>query len=1110
MTNIINNELLSNLFDKKFDTLIYKEFLEKLLSKKIEQQIIPKINTEELKNIPKIEFLGELIDKQSNKIAFYNVELPNEISIEKGRGIQRKIISYLLEKKNLNSIVCTFYNLQTNTWRISFNKKEILISLTKIGNIKLQNKYSPFIRYSFLVGENQQNFTAKKQLSSLFSEPELELSHLENVFSVEKVTDNFFNDYRNLYISLTSEIDNLRKQDKKINDDFKKNQIKSENFAEKTLGQIVFLFFLQKKGWLGIERNENGNFKKWGSGSRQFLNELYNKYKSKKIKGTNFYNDILEPIFYDALNNPEDFYEKLNCKMPFLNGGLFEPINNYNWYETNIVISDQIIENILSIFSQYNFTVTEDQPLDREVAVDPEMLGKVFEKLLSEKERKREGAHFTPREVVQNMCRKSLYYFITTKIGIDFEQNDFDLMFRLSEDLEDNQQLNIFKKTKIYNFVDRIDLILRDIKICDPAIGSGAFPVSMMIEITNLRNLFNLISGREQDLYALKRNFIENNLYGVDKKVAAVDIAKLRLWLSLVVDEKSFEKINPLPNLDYKIMQGNSLVEKFNEIDFSRTDKQDLFGFGNDELSLELFKLLDTYYNTSIRKNKEKLKESINSLFEKLVKNLINQSGKNIPKNNLKKLEEDIKNILDQKNEREYFLWNIFFHKIFKENNGFDLIISNPPYIKEDENKDAFTNLKDSKYYLGKMNIWHFMTCKSLDLLNENGILCFIAQNNWFTNSGAKKLRSKIVKEAQILEINDFSNYMVFESAQQQTMIMILLNSKKKSKYNFLYSKVTNDNFKKTDLVNFFNNIGDKEKISTSYLKFDREKYINKYLIFSENKIDTLLNKIELKRNFKLNKNEISQGIVGPQETLKKKTWIKDFNQDENYKPNEGIFFLNLNEKNQIKFTETESKLIKPSYIPEDLQKYYTNAEPKYFVIYTESYFKNINEIKNYPNIKKHLDRFKKVITSDNKPYGLHRSRNSYFFVGKKILSIRKCNEPFFSLIEKDSYVFARFNIIKTERLDLEFLTILLNSSLIKFYLKNRGKMQGSNFQIDSEPLLLIPIKVPENTKKFNDFFKQFKMGSIKEDELKIKTDNLIYDLYDISNEEVKLILSNY
>ena len=1094
--------LVSSAFNFPFNQSKYSELISNIFKNTISINEIV-IDEPDFKDfLQKINQYCEFTDENGKKIHAIEVIVNERVNFDKSRSLQRNFAIYYLKKYGCDSVLISFYNKLSEDWRFSLVTREVEAALNK-GRIKVNITTSASKKLSYLVGKNEPNYTAKNQILNLIINNKNNLEDIKNAFSVERVTDDFFNDYKELYLTLKKEIDNLRKKDKKISKDFENNKINSENFAKKTLGQIVFLFFLQKKGWLGIERNENNNFKKWGSGSKTFISELYKKYSDKKIKGINFYNDILEPIFYDALNNPEDYYEKLDCKMPFLNGGLFEPINGYNWYETDILIKDATIKKILDIFNQYNFTVTEDQPLDREVAVDPEMLGKVFEKLLNEKERKKGGAHYTPREVVQYMCRKSIFYFLKKQIDENLKQEDYDLLIYLVENL-DNDLINEFKKTNLFNYLNKIDALLEKIKICDPAIGSGAFPVSMMLEIVNIRNFIGKMNNKETDIYDLKRNFIENNLYGVDIDTSAVDIAKLRLWLSLIVDEKSFEKINPLPNLDYKIIQGNSLVEKIYDIDFSYQKQSNLLDLSNDELSVNLFELLEKYYNTSIRKNKEKLKKDIRDSFSKLITSLIEFSGKKISKKNLDLIKKNSDEIFDEKKERNYFLWNIFFHQIFKKNDGFDLIIANPPYIKEYTDRDAFSQIKDHEYYQGKMDIWYFMTCKSLDLLKNNGVLCFIAQNNWFTNSGAKILRNKIVEDSQIQEINDFSNYMIFDSADQQTMILMLSKNKTES-YDFKYSKVLSQDFSKKDLIYFFNN-HQSDKMFIENIKFEKKKYKNQYLVFSENKIEKLLDHIEKERNFILKKNELSQGMVGPQETLKPKIWKDELNKSELYRSGEGIFCLNDIELKKLKLNRKENELIKPLYIPEDLQKYYSDNHAKNYVIYTTSEYKNKNKMKNYPNLKKHLDRFKKIITSDNKPYGLHRARNEYFFKGKKILCIRKCEDPFFSLINTDAYVFARFNIIKSSRVDMEYLSILLNSDLVKFYLKNRGKMQGFNFQLDTEPLLKIPIKIPTTLKDYLEIFQKFKAKKIKLEDMKDETNKMIFSLYNISEKEINLI----
>jgi adenine-specific DNA-methyltransferase len=168
---------------------------------------------------------------------------------------------------------------------------------------------------------------------------------------------------------------------------------------------------------------------------------------------------------------------------------------------------------------------------------------------------------------------------------------------------------------------------------------------------------------------------------------------------------------------------------------------------------------------------------------------------------------------------------------------------------------------------------------------------------------------------------------------------------------------------------------------------------------------------------------------------------------------------LSEKELNSLNLTIDELKLIKPYYTTDELDRYYKSKKNKYFIIYTDSTFKNPMTIRPYKNLKNHLDKFVDIITSDNKPYGLHRSRDENFFNNEKIISLRKCsNRPIFTYVDEPSYVSATFFVIKTKRINMKYLTVILNSRLIMFWLRYRGQMQGNNYQVDKNPLLSLPI----------------------------------------------------
>ncbi|HAU1322211.1 TPA: N-6 DNA methylase, partial [Legionella pneumophila] len=772
----------------------------------------------------------------------------------------------------------------------------------------------------------------------------------------------------------------------------------------------------------------------------------------------------------------DDYYSPFDCRIPFLNSGLFDPINNYNWKDIKILLPDDLFSNksmdkkdntgtgILDVFELYNFTVKEDDSITREVGIDPEMLGNVFENLLDIKERKSKGAYYTPREIVKHMCQESLINYLTTEFESSIPKQEIEKLIKF-------QSIT----AKIQNNVESIDEKLKTILICDPSVGSGEFLIGIMHEIVDIRLFLSkcLSNTVVRTSYKLKLNTIKNCLYGVDIDQGAVEIAKLRLWLSLVVDEEDKNNIKPLPNLDYKIVLGNSL------------------------LSVEK-KTVDE----SIFRNMEQLKSLYFSEYNPQKK----QDYRNQIDKNIRKITNDDKS----------FDFEVNFSNVFYEKGGFDVIITNPPYVKEYVKREAFDNVRSSPYYQGKMDLWYMFACIGIDVLKQNGILTLIAQNNWVTSYGASKMRNKIIKETQILNFIDFGEYKIFK-AGIQTMVMIFKKSTGLPKYSFDYRILSEIEPK----INHVVAILSKTQINgVEYLSpiIDRSVLVDKLLTFSSPSNKKILEKIAGKSNFMLKADEVANGIHHHHERVNKKR--KEI-LNGNHKIGEGIFVLNDEEKKRIHFTNEELAVIKPSYSTKELTRWYANPKNKEWVIYVDNNTKE--SIERYPNIKKHLDKYQKVITSDNKPYGLHRPRNEYFFIGEKIIVARKCAYPTFTYVNFESYVSAAFYIIKTERVDLKYLIGLLSSRLIEFWLKHMGKKQGKNYQIDKEPLLNLPLIIPDwktldkivnivdnilGITKDDDYLenipKQTKVH-IHEKQL----NKLVYQLYSLTNEEIRIIESS-
>lgn len=291
-------------------------------------------------------------------------------------------------------------------------------------------------------------------------------------------------------------------------------------------------------------------------------------------------------------------------------------------------------------------------------------------------------------------------------------------------------------------------------------------------------------------------------------------------------------------------------------------------------------------------------------------------------------------------------------------------------------------------------------------------------------------------------------------------MILQAKKNTNNSDYSFDYRRLINAKPNLDDAKNILS------KDSTDASEFltpnlTRSEYLNKFLVFGESNTSALLSKISSKSNFELDgRLEITQGIVTPQDNLTNKN-AKALNCG--LKAGDGIFILTKKELDNLQLTQQELTLIKPLYTSDELGRYHTNRLNKNYIIYTDSSYSSAQSLNNFPILKSHLDKFKDIITSDNKPYGLHRSRNPNFFVGEKIVCLRKAVIPTFAYNDFDCFVSQTFNVIKSSRINLKYLTGFFNSSLVRFWLKNKGKMQGNLYQVDKEPLLQVPIYVHSN-----------------------------------------------
>ncbi|WP_215475464.1 type IIG restriction enzyme/methyltransferase [Campylobacter coli] len=839
-----------------------------------------------------------------------------------------------------------------------------------------------------------------------------------------------------------------------------------------------------------------------------------------------------------------------------------------------------LLEYLFEFLDSFDFGSDDEQSeiLSQKELISSSVLGNVFEKLNGYKE----GSFYTPSFITSYMCKESITKVVLDKFNAQFDLDAKDISeLRKSLRKEDKKaQKELLNSIKICDpavgsghfLVSALNVML---SIYDEL---NLFDEEFYLEVQNDEILITGRKGEfieykrpstpkdkahliQQELFHTKKDIIENNLFGVDINPNSCEITKLRLWIELLkhsfyqsFDDENYHDLKTLPNIDINIKCGNSLVSYFETgkslshypnikermSKYKRIVKDYKEGFYTDKnlIAKEIKNLQESFKNFCLKDkfNKEikQLTNGANEYSKKygdfladehhdekfksfFSKNMFEFSfdEKEATKEfaNLKKEYDNIFNL----ESNHPFEWRFEFPEILDDDGnfkGFDLIIGNPPYIKEAENKDLFTNTKKLRTYQGKMDIWYHFVGRGFDILKNNGYLAFIATNNWVTNSGAKKLRNIVLEESQILSLVDFSSFMVFDSASIQTMIMQFQKIKPPKNYEFHFAKITTQTPIYEDALSLLKN----EKTQNNEIlsiNLTPKKFIDKTLNFTKSDYEELFNKIQKYGKFYLEEREVAQGIVYPQENINKKSLEILGN---NFYLGQGIQKLTNEEVENLNLLKNEKILLKPIFESDNIQKYFVKRYNYFWVIYTNSSFKNPNSMDDYPNLKKHLDKFQNVITSDNKPYGLHRARDEKFFTGSpRIVALRKCvGEPKFSYVDFDCYVSATFYVIKTQRINVKYLTAILNSKLIAFWLKHKGKMQGNNYQIDKEPLLNIPIvtinsknqKIADELINLVDEILKAKEQdkNANTQELENKINSLVYKLYNLTEDEIKII----
>ena len=955
------------------------------------------------------------------------------------------------------------------------------------------------------------------------------MPELEEVFNIETVTKEFFVEYRNLFICTKEALDKEVKENARIKADFEDKGVNTVDFAKKLLGQIVFLYFLQKKGWFGVERDAE-----WGTGSRQFLRELFNK-KHGDFK--NFFNDILEHLFYDALRNDrshdDHYYGRFNCKIPFLNGGLFDPICNYDWVHTDIYLPDSLFSNgnktkggdtgdgILDIFDRYNFTVKEDEPLEKEVAIDPELLGKAYEKFNAirpdnfeeykkalksgkkgdeSKFNKQFGVYYTPREIVHYMCQQSLINYLYTELNsglvvyeklgekqfdmfgnkgkkgqldltIEHRSNsliskeDIETYIHLGEQVSENEARveRKGKETSTYSYklpesirtnAGLIDNKLEDITICDPAVGSGAFPVGMMSEIVKSRKVLSaFIKDEKRTPYNFKRRCIEHSLYGVDIDPGAVEIAKLRLWLSLVVDEEEIKNIKPLPNLDYKIVCGNSLlgIEK------------DIFNFN---LLDKLEKLKAGFFSETNPTKKQLFRTEIDSAISSLYINAEKTLGYKVN-----------------------FDFQINFSEVFHEKGGFDVVIANPPYGAE--------LLEEQKKYLKKRhehiverirNTFLYFLGEAYNQSRKNGVICFILPNELLFQIYMTKARKFFLENSKVLFAINLGED-VFEAIVPTCVICLM--KIQQNDYAISVADLREATLEKLPQL----------LVTENYPVTTNKKILSApNSIFSFNKgIAELINRLASSfQPFETFCDDVANGIS----TSCDKVYI-------------------VSEK-FAKENHFEKDYLKECIRGGQFNHFYCPTHTHEYVLYITDEFDH----EKGKNIYHYLTKNKKLLIQksvekkqgNRKWYVLFRGRYEGLFKNPKIL-FRQTGDHIIATIDKETqyYCIDSVNVgqVKPEFIEyLEYFTGLLNSKLINFFYQEISQEKGRVLaQVKPQRIRSLPISIgtPQQRDQIAKTVNRILAAKLVNptmatSALELEIDQLIYKLYGLTEDEIAIV----
>jgi hypothetical protein len=843
-------------------------------------------------------------------VAVLEVRVAGQVDLQRNRVGLRNLVARFIDNQKADAVLAFFIG-DSGDYRFSFVARTN--TLTADGQLEL-NQTAPR-RYTYLFGPGQACRTAVERFQQLrASGAGTTLKQLTTAFQVEPLFKEFYTDYGRVFDTVENYVRPTLPDKETL-----------RLFTQRLFNRLMFLAFVERKGWLRL-----GN-------RTDYLRALWDHYTAARRTATgtpNFYRDHLTPLFFEGLNQPDrprDQPDPRFGSVPYLNGGLFERAEDGSDLLASLCVPDEALAAILDsesgLFSRYNFTVAESTPLEIDVAVDPEMLGKVFEELVTG--RHEHGSYYTPKPIVSFMGRAAIVEYLIDKCP-----------------KETRIAIEAFVYDRAPGGLKNAEAVLhalRHVTICDPACGSGAYLLGMLHELLELRTcLFN--ANQKLDAatsHARKLEIIERNLYGVDKDAFAVGIARLRLWLSLAVEYDEAAP-PPLPNLDFKIECGNSLASPA---------PADVLG-GDGEL-----------IGDTVREFRAKKAAYLNA----------HSADKIALRTDIEALKTTLKGWLSTDGPADAFHWAIEFAEVFMPTpavatltgefnlghelapaaiaGGFDIVVANPPYVRMELIKPQKPQLRKRfpNVHAERADLYIYFYARAHQLLRPGGVAAFISSNKWLRAGYGELLRQHLLDAQAFRLVMDFGDLPVFQSATAYPCI-------------FLWQKRERDEIptewaKVTDLDRCYAD-GVRQHFDALKLLVPADQFGEGRPRLATSASADLRGRMEqsgtkLKELFR---GQPCRGVV------------TGFNE---------AFIITQETRDKlVGETPAAEEIIKPLLIGEDVRRYSLTYRGSY-MIYA---FHGI-DIERYPSVKKHLNALRSFVNENGKRVGLeHRATEQEWF----------------------------------------------------------------------------------------------------------------------------------